>query len=721
MPERYSKTEEFSPERYELNQPLRYRFELSRRGFLGLAGAGLLVSVRPETAFSQTPEAAPGDRVSARIHVGKDGRVTVMSSKVEFGQGARAQLTQAAAEELRVPVERIDLILGDTALTPDDGGTFGSRTTPVTVPSVRRGAAAAREILIELASRKWNADRELLQAEDGAVVDAGGRRITYGELAAWADLEEAFDRVASADAPLTPFEEWRILGTSVRRPNGRAIVTGAHRFPADVRLSGMLYGKVLRPPSYGAVLERIDLSAASSLPGVVAVRDGNFVGCAAPTSFQAQQALDALSETASWSQPEHPSSRNLFSYLKENVVSGQPGWRGPRVSEHGSVDEGLAAAEKVLQASYEIAYIQHAPMEPRAAAAQWEDGRLTVWTGTQRPNGVRRELAGAFRIPDRRVRVIVPDTGGGFGGKHTGDAAVEAARLAQEAKRPVSVVWTREEEFAWAYFRPAGLIDTRAGIGGDGKLLSWEFINYNSGAAALGVSYQIPHRREEYRPCDSPLRQGSYRVLAATANNFARESFMDELAAAAGRDPLEFRLVHLQEERLRNVLEAAAERFGWPGKETGEGVDRGVGLACGTEKGSFVAACVEAAVDREEGAIQVLRICQAFECGAILNPDNLRAQVEGCAIMTLGGALSEEIHFEEGRLLNGRFSQYPVPRFRDVPPMETVLLNRPDLPSAGAGETPMIAIPPAVANAVFNACGVRLRSLPLHGEKLRNA
>lgn len=400
MPERLSKTEDFSPERYELNQPLRYRFELTRRGFLGLAGAGLLVSVRQDGLLSQSAAAQSGERVSARIHIARDGRVTVMSSKVEFGQGARAQLTQAAAEELRVPVERIDVILGDTALTPDDGGTFGSRTTPVTVPSVRRGAAAAREILIELAGRKWSADPATLRAEDGAVVDApGGRRITYGELAEWTDLEEAFDRAAPAEAPLTHYDSWRILGSSVRRPNGRDIVTGAHRFPADVRLPEMLHGKVLRPPSYGAVLESVDLTPARKLPDVVAVRDGSFVGFAAPTSFQAQQALEAVSQTARWTQPEHPSSRELFSYLKQNVASGQTGWGGPRLSEHGSVEEGFAAAEKVLEASYEIAYIQHAPMEPRAAAAQWEEGRLTVWTGTQRPNGVRRELAeaSAFR------------------------------------------------------------------------------------------------------------------------------------------------------------------------------------------------------------------------------------------------------------------------------------------------------------------------------------
>jgi isoquinoline 1-oxidoreductase len=480
----------------------------------------------------------------------------------------------------------------------------------------------------------------------------------------------------------------------------------------------MLYGKVLRPPSYGATLTSIDLGAAQQMPGVTVVRDGNFAGCAAATSYAAQKAVEALEKTASWQQAPHPPSSELFTYLKQHAAEGGSGRRGPRVRERGSIEEGRAAAGRTLSAAYEVAYIQHAPMEPRAAVAEWQEGRLTVWTGTQRPDGVQGELAEAFRLPESQVRVIVPDTGGGFGGKHTGETAVEAARLAKAAGRPVCLRWTREEEFTWAYFRPAGLIEASAGLDKDGKLVAWEFTNYNSGASAMESPYEIPHAREQFRYCDSPLREGSYRVLAATANNFARESFMDELAAAAKQDPLDYRLVHLKNERLRAVLEAAAKRFAWRQRRK-QRPGQGFGLACGTEKGSYVAACVEVAVDRERREIRVVKVSQAYECGAILNPDNLRHQVEGCIIMTLGGALREEIRFENGRILNNRFSQYPVPRFRDVPVIETELLNRTDLPSAGAGETPMIAVPPAVANAVFDASGARIRSMPIRGEALQ--
>jgi isoquinoline 1-oxidoreductase len=723
------------PERYELSEPPRYNFELGRRGFLGVAGAGLLISVSSPGARAQSREGSEGP-VSARVRIAKDGSITVMTGKVEVGQGSRAQLTQAAAEELKVRPADTTLIMADTALTPDDGSTAGSRTTPSSVPAVRRGTAAAREILIALAAKQWGVEKSTLHARDGAVIEAAGnRRLTYAELAAAANLDEAFQQTVPRDVKVTAVEDWTITGVSTPRPNGRDIVTGAHRYPSDITRPNMLYGKVLRPPSYGAVLETIDLSAAQNMPGVTVVRDRNFVGCAAPTSFLAKKAVDALAKTASWKEQTHPSHKELYTVLKEKASTREAGRRSFREDQQGSLDEGRAAAAKTIAASYEIAYVQHAPMEPRAAMAEWNGGALTVWTGTQRPTGVQSELAETFRIAEAKVRVIVPDTGGGFGGKHTGETAIEAARLAKAAGRPVSLRWTREEEFTWAYFRPAGLIEINGGIDGEGRLVSWEFINYNSGGSALESPYDIAHTRHQYRSSDSPLREGSYRALASTANNFARESFMDELAAAANHDPLDFRLAHLSHKRLRPVLEAVAEKFRWRerrknllqgnsriNRSTDQPINgRGIGIACGTEKGSYVAACAEVSVDRDKGTFQIHEICQAFECGGIHDPDNLRAQSEGCVIMTLGAVLGEEILFENGRILNPHFAQYPVPRFKDVPPIETVLLNRPDLPSVGAGETPMIAVPPAVANAIYEASQVRIRSLPIRCAALKRA
>jgi isoquinoline 1-oxidoreductase len=311
--------------------------------------------------------------------------------------------------------------------------------------------------------------------------------------------------------------------------------------------------------------------------------------------------------------------------------------------------------------------------------------------------------------------------GGGFGGKHTAEAAVEAARLARAAGKPVSVRWTREEEFRWAYCRPAALVECRGGLNARGALEAWDFTSVNPGGAAVGTPYAVPNVRIASVGTDSPLPQGSYRCLGATANNFARESFMDELAAAAGADPLEFRLAHLENPRLRAVLERAAKEFGWAARRKRVTPDLGVGLACGTEKNSVVAACVEVRLDRAKGAIAVTEIGEAFECGPILNPANLLSQVQGCIVMALGGALTEELEFRDGRILNPRFSRYRVPRFQDVPRIDVHLVENRDIPPAGGGETPIIATAPAIANAVFAASGVRLRSMPLRGQALRRA
>jgi nicotinate dehydrogenase subunit B len=309
------------------------------------------------------------------------------------------------------------------------------------------------------------------------------------------------------------------------------------------------------------------------------------------------------------------------------------------------------------------------------------------------------------------VRVIVPDMGSGYGGKHSGECAIEASRLARAAGKPVKLVWTREEEFTWAYFRPAGVIEVTAGAKKDGTLTAWDFQNWNSGASAIRPLYDVPNLRTVFHSSRSPLRQGSYRALAATANHFARECHIDDLARAVDLDPLAFRLKNTKDARLRAVLEAAAKQFGWgKGKPA---ADHGFGIAGGSEKSSYVATCAEVAIERPSGKVRVVRAVTAFECGAIVNPDHLKNQVEGAVVMGLGGALFEAIDFADGKILNASLSRYRVPRFSDVPVLETVLLDRKDAPSNGAGETPIVAIAPAIGNAILHATGQRLRSLPM--------
>ncbi|MGH8023228.1 MAG: molybdopterin cofactor-binding domain-containing protein [Limisphaerales bacterium] len=688
-----------------------YDFGLSRRLFVKTLGAGLLITVSLPALAQERRFRGRGDffgsgaqTVGARIHLGADGSITVLSGKVEAGQGARTELSEAAAEELRVPIGRVEMLLADTRAVPNDGMTAGSRTTPSTVPAVRQGAAAARELLIAFARGQWRTRRAEVRVLDGKAIEIAGKRsLTYADLAKNPESLKLFAKAIPADVKLTPVKDWKVLGQPALRPNARDIVVGAHLFPSDIRRPGMLFGKILRPPAFGATLTAIDLAPAKAMRDVIVVRDGQFVGVAARCSSAAENALAALAKTAQWSEaPPQPSSDELFDYLRQNA---EEKLENPFA---GAMPGAIA-----LRRTYEVPYIQHAPLEPRAAVAEWDRGQLTVWTGSQNPFGTRRELAQAFHLAQERVRVIIPDFGAAYGGKHTAECAVEAAGLAQGAGKPVSLRWTREEEFTWAYFRPAGVIEAEASLDARGRIATWYFVNINSGPNAVETPDAVEKSHCRFVGSKPPLRHGSYRALAATANNFAREAFMDELAAAAGMDPLDFRLDQLENPRLRAVLAKAAEAFKWRQRVKLTDARTSFGLACGTEKGSFVAACAEVEIDRERNTIKARRVCQAFECGAILNPENLRSQNQGAMVMGLGAVLREEIQFAGGKILNATFAKYRVPRFDDVPDLDIQLIDRPDLPSAGAGETPIIAIAPAIANAVYRATGKSVRRLPI--------
>ncbi|HYK35835.1 xanthine dehydrogenase family protein molybdopterin-binding subunit [Alloacidobacterium sp.] len=683
-------------------------FELDRRDFLKLCGGGLLVVLGGGTGLSQ--EAGHGFRehelpkeVSAWVHIDEDGRVTIFTGKVEIGQNIRTSLAQLVAEELRVPFDSITAVMGDTDLTPWDMGTFGSRSTPTMGPQLRTMASTARQMLVETAAQRWKADPATLVAADGRVTNPKSRQsLTYGEIT----HGEKLTQTVSGDPPLTPAIDWKIAGKPHFKVDGRDFVTGKHQYPSDIVRQEMMFGKMLRPSGFNATLASLDTSAVEKLPGVKVVRDGEFVGVAADDAFIAEQALAAIQ--AKWDVPAQISNKELFDYLRNNPE--RENGRPQPSSESESVSQAMASADVKLDQQYTVQYIAHAPLEPRAAVAEWNGDNLTVWTGTQRPFAVRDELAETFRISPTKVRVIMPDMGSAYGGKHTGECAVEAARLAKAAGKPVKLVWTREEEFTWAYLRPAGWIEIRSGVRRDGTLVAWEHHNYNSGPSAIDTPYSVAAKLTEFHPTKSPLRQGSYRGLAATANHFARESHMDELAHALNMDPLEFRMKNLNDPRLCAVFQAAAEKFGW-GK-TKPAAGHGFGIAGGVEKGGYVATCAEVEVNSAK-KVRLRRVVQAWESGAIVNPNGLRNQTMGAAVQAIGGALFEAIEFRDGRILNPHFAQYRVPRFSDMPEVEIVLIDRKDLPSAGAGETGIVGLAPAVGNAIFAATGMRLREMPM--------
>jgi isoquinoline 1-oxidoreductase len=646
----------------------------------------------------------------AWVHVGADGSVTAFTGKVEGGQGTRTALGLLVAEELAVPAASVRVVMGSTDVSPFDLGTFASRGMPFAAPPLRAAAAGARELLRAAAAERFGLPASDLTIAGGIVAGPDGApSIGYGELLTGARRVARVPASGPAAPPLTPPAAWRQAGRAAGAAGAPNVVTGVKRFPADLSADGMLHGCVLRAPAYGATLRSADTSGAEALPGVSVVRDGDFIGVVAGTSAAARRAAEAIG--ALWDRSPQPGRDQLADYLRSHPVDGE-GFAAKQRHEKGDADAALAAGPARLDAHYTSAYIAHVPLEPRSAVAAWRDGQLTVWTGSSTPFRARSELAQAFGVPETAVHVSVPDYGGGFGGKHGSTVAVEAARLARSAGRPVKVQWNRREEFLWGYLRPAAFIDLSASADSGGALTGWTFLNVNGGAAGMMTPYRVPNQRIVYQPADSPLPQGPYRGVAATANHFARESAMDELAHQLGTDPLEFRLRHLDDGRLAAVFRAAADRAGWPGQAGETAVGMGTGIAGGIEKGGRVATVAQVCV-AADGTVHVGRLVTAFDCGAVVSPDSLVNQIEGAMVMGLGGALFEEIDFTDGQILNASLSAYRVPRLPDLPEIDVVLVNRPDEPSAGGGETPIVAVAPAIANAIFDACGIRLRHMPL--------
>ncbi|HWV64298.1 xanthine dehydrogenase family protein molybdopterin-binding subunit [Chitinophaga sp.] len=683
---------------------------INRRNFLKLLGGGIAVALTYTelNALSKQPGLFPpgDDTVAAWIHILENGTVTVYTGKVEVGQNIRTSLSQAVAEELGVPVGSIEMVMGDTLLTPYDRGTYGSLTTPTMAPKLRKAAATLREELANMAARQWNVSKQTVAVKNGQVIHAAsGKTISFSDLT----KGQKILLPVNEQVPLTPAEKWTTAGTAVAKVNAKSFVSGKHQYVSDMTMPGMVYGKILRPPSYGASLLTADIENAKRLPGVTVIKEDNFIGVTAPDPQTAANALARIE--ARWKTVPQPSRAEIFTWLKTHAEDKEQG-------APAAVKEAWQAAPIQVQQHFEVQYIAHVPLEPRAALAVWENKKLTVWTGTQRPFGVQEQLAEIFSIPKNNVRVMMPDTGSAYGGKHSGEAAVEAARLARATGKPVKVMWTREEEFKWAYFRPGGLVEVTAGASREGLLTSWEFHNYNSGGAGIEVPYEVTQRHIQYHPSDTPLKQGSYRGLAATANVFSIESVMDDLARQLKQDPFRFRLNNLKDERLKQVLEAAASKFGWT-RQKNTGV--GYGIACAFVKNAYVATCAEVAYNKSNGQLQLLRLVVAFECGAIVNPLHLENQVMGCVLQGLGGALFEAVDFKDGRILNPSLSSYRVPRFADIPELDIVLLNRKDLPSSGAGEAPIVGVAPAIRNAIADVTGVKLYTLPLlpHGMTLK--
>jgi CO/xanthine dehydrogenase Mo-binding subunit len=647
-----------------------------------------------------------------RIRVEPDGSVTAFSGKIEFGQGIRTAFTQLVANELDVPVERVRVVLGDTEQVPFDFGTFGSNSVAQEAPALRRAAAFARRTLIERAATRLGVPATGLNTQDGTIGDGNGERVSYADLVREAPLAGAIPD----DEPLLPPDRWRHIGKPLSRVEARDIVTGRARYTADVRLQGLARGAIARPPARGARAKGVDDRAARAMPGVVAVvHDGDIVGVVAEREEQARAAADALE--IDWEAPQREALATQVVPLREDA----------------DTDGALASAALTRSATYTLPSIASASIGPSAAVALVGSDGATIYAGTHRPFGLRDAVAGRVGLPQDRVRVMPQMSSGTYGRSSAPDVSIEAAVLSKHARRPVLVQWSRAEEFAYSPSRPEAVLEVTAGLDADGKIVAWRYDEHTNVHTAAGPDprvaamtsgrnaippYAIPSAHVVLHVEPTPLRTANFRSLAAAENVFAIESFVDELAHASHQDPLAFRMRHVDDPRLRRVMERVADASGYGRKVPDR---RGHGFACTLYHGTYVAQVAEVEVS-SSGVVRVWRVWCVVDPGLVINPDGVRNQVEGGIQQSASWTLLEELRHKGGRVATTSWDTYPIATFRDAPEsIEVLVEGDANAPSTGVGEPGAVPSAAAIANAVFAACGARVRDVPLTRERVRKA
>lgn len=702
-----------------LFKTMRNPHEIDRRGFMKRIGGGLVVAfslggLPVGCKVPELGEEAPG--VNAYLRIGEDGRVKLYVGKVEMGQGPITSLPMELADELDVNLETVDMVMGDTDLCPWDEGTYGSLSTRTFGQVLRAAAAKARALLLDMAARELDEDVEDLVVNEGVVSTTSGssKSITYAQLTRGKEILETQDGQVKMKDP----SEFRIMGKPRFRADALEKVTGKAKYAGDIRLPGLLQACILRPPSFGAKLISADSSEAESMEDVTVVRDGDLVAALHPLRHVAQQAVAKI--TAEWEEEDLDLDHESFfdHILKVSTESNE-------LASGGDLSQGESEAGQTFDITYRDPYIAHSPIENHTATAVMEDGRMTVWASCQTPYPTRDAIAEEVGMDPKDVRLMPIFVGGGFGGKIYNQQATEVARLVKLSGEPVQLVYSREEEFMYDRLRPAAVVKIKSGLNGEGRITFWDYAVHLGGGREAPHFYDIPHHRTRalFAPrgtSDHVFYTGAWRAPSVNTNTFARESQIDIMAAAAGVDPLEFRLRHLENNpRMTNVLKQGAERFGWTPAKGPSG--RGFGMAAGVDVGTDVVVFVEVEVDSSTGYVQVKRALSCQDMGVVVNPQGAIIQAEGCMLMGLGYALREEIRFEGKKMLTRNFDSYSITQFNMVPELESVLVDSKDPVPYGGGEPPIVCMGAVVANAIFDATGVRVTRLPLTPERVLEA
>jgi CO/xanthine dehydrogenase Mo-binding subunit len=735
---------------------------LDRRRVLAGGGA-LIVSFSLGDAFAQgqsVPAAAPAPSppgslrgtpfLDSWIRIDADGSITAFTGKAELGQGFRTAFQQIAAEELDVPFQSLKVVTADTRFTANEGYTSGSNSMKDSGTAIQNAAAQVRALLVAEAARRLDLQAENLRTENGAVISPDGRRLGYGDLVAADMLHVQAQPKSKLKDPAT----FKVMGQPMPRVDIPAKVTGGAAYVQDMRLPGMVHARVVRPPSYAAQLTECDVSAVEKLPGVVkVVRDGNFLAVVAAKEFQAIKAMNALSAAAKWRETatlpkQHDLLRVLTSLPSQDTTIFQQ-------------SNPSAAGQNTIEATYTRPYQAHGSIGPSCAVAQFSDGAVTVWTHTQGVYPDRQGIAEMLRMPPASVRCIHVEGSGCYGHNGADDAAADAALIARALPGvPVRVQWTREQEHAWEPFGPAMVTKLKASLDRNGAIADWNFEVWSNthsmrpgGAGSMLAAqhmaqpfvppapralplpegggdrnaipiYKFPnaHVVHHFIPA-MPLRISAMRALGAYHNVFSIESFMDELAAAAGADPVEFRLKHLDDPRGRDVINKAAQAFGWQkGRKPPQ--DRGFGFAFARYKNlaAYCAIATEVEVNRETGRPRLVRAVAAVDSGQVVNPDGLINQIEGAIVQSMSWTLYESVTFDDTRITSIDWQTYPILRFNAVPDsVEVHIINRPGQPFLGSGETGQGPAAASIANAIADATGRRLRDLPLTRKRIKDA